>query len=283
MSVPDYLVVGTITKDVLPSGYTVGGTVTYGAITAHRLGRRAAIVTSASSDLTLPPEFVSIPVEWVSALQTTTFRNLYHNGTRTQYIESLSEPIPASAIPGAWRQAPMVHLGPLVQELDESLVHEFNDALIVATPQGWLRRWDEAGKVSLKRWEKAEELLPYVAAVVLSTEDVSGDAALLDRFIALAPVVVVTQGRMGAAVYSAGVKEEFPTRPAREVDPTGAGDVFAAAFLIRLYETAATRQSPDLGEAVRYANVVASFSVEGPGFSAIPSRDQVEDYLAAAR
>ena len=60
MSVPDYLVIGTITKDVIPGGYTVGGTVTYGAMTAHHLGSRAAIVTSASSDLVYPDDLAAI-------------------------------------------------------------------------------------------------------------------------------------------------------------------------------------------------------------------------------
>jgi sugar/nucleoside kinase (ribokinase family) len=58
------------------------------------------------------------------------------------------------------------------------------------------------------------------------------------------------------------------------VDPTGAGDVFATAFLIRLAETG------DPGQAARFANVTASFSVEGWGMAAIPTRLQVEDYLS---
>jgi len=80
-------------------------------------------------------------------------------------------------------------------------------------------------------------------------------------------------------VYHQGQVRHFPTRPAHEVDPTGAGDVFAAAFLIRLRETAQSPTGEDPWEAARFANVVASFSVEGPGVSAIPRREQVEAYL----
>ena len=282
MTIPDYLVIGAITKDVIPGGYTVGGTVTYGAITAHRLGKEAAIVTSASSDLVLPGDLICVTLECIQAPRTTTFRNVYHNGTRTQYVDALSKPIGAPDIPTLWRKAPMVHLGPLVQELDENMVHEFPQALVVATPQGWLRRWDETGEVCLSTWDRAEVLLPHVTAVVLSNEDMRGDAGILDRFVNLAPTVVVTNGSLGATVYHRGTREKFPTRPAQEVDPTGAGDVFAAAFLIKLHETADGGQSPDPWAAARFANVVASFSVEGPGFSAIPSRDQVEDYLQSA-
>jgi sugar/nucleoside kinase (ribokinase family) len=61
------------------------------------------------------------------------------------------------------------------------------------------------------------------------------------------------------------------------VDPTGAGDVFAPAFMIRLIETG------DPCEAAQFANVVASFSIEGPGVTGIPMRKQVEAYLDQAQ
>jgi len=80
---------------------------------------------------------------------------------------------------------------------------------------------------------------------------------------------VLTHGPRGASVYRAGEVRDFPTRRAKEVDLTGAGDVFAAAFLIRLAEV------DDPWEAARFANVVASFSVEGQGVSAIPSRSRL--------
>ena len=63
----------------------------------------------------------------------------------------------------------------------------------------------------------------------------------------------------------------------REVDPTGAGDVFAAAYLIRYHETG------DPYEAAQFANLVASFSVEAPGTEGIPTRDEVLTYLSLKR
>jgi ATP-dependent Clp protease ATP-binding subunit ClpA len=60
-----------------------------------------------------------------------------------------------------------------------------------------------------------------------------------------------------------------------ERDPTGAGDVFAAAFLIQLGETG------DALEAARFAACVAAGSVEGRGASQIPTREETERRLAA--
>ena len=59
---------------------------------------------------------------------------------------------------------------------------------------------------------------------------------------------------------------EIAPRPSNELDPTGAGDVFAAAFLLRLHET------NDPIAAATFAAQIAGASVEGQGTSAIPQR-----------
>ena len=47
--VPDFLAIGHAAKDLDgDGGFTIGGTVTYAAATARRLGLRAAVVTSAA-------------------------------------------------------------------------------------------------------------------------------------------------------------------------------------------------------------------------------------------
>ena len=280
--IPDYLVIGTITKDIVPDGFTLGGTVTYAAITARNLGRRAAIVTSAEPELELPPSFHGIQLVRVPARHTTTFRNIYNNGTRQQYVEALSEPIHPEHIPTHWLRTPLVHLAPLVREIDEGLVHCFPGAQVLATPQGWFRSWDATGYVTLGSWPGASRLLPHLTALIFSDEDVRGDPGCIERFASMTRTMVVTNGARGCTVYHAGEVRRFPARPANEVDPTGAGDVFAAAYLIRLQETALSSGVADPWEAARFANVVASFSVEGPGTSAIPLRAQVEAYLRQA-
>jgi sugar/nucleoside kinase (ribokinase family) len=61
----------------------------------------------------------------------------------------------------------------------------------------------------------------------------------------------------------------------KEVDPTGAGDVFAAAFLIEYNLTGDPRHS------TAFACCAASFAVERPGLTGIPDRAAVENRLAA--
>jgi sugar/nucleoside kinase (ribokinase family) len=59
----------------------------------------------------------------------------------------------------------------------------------------------------------------------------------------------------------------------KEVDPTGAGDVFAAAFFYRLH---ATR---DPWEAARFATQLSAYSVTRPGLEGIPTQEEVEESM----
>ncbi len=275
---PDFLVIGHITKDVQPDGYTIGGTVTYSALTARNLGYRAAIVTAAGADLDAHEFLRGVMTLRLPSAVTTTFQNLYPDGHRVQYLRAVAEPIPASAVPAAWRETPVVHLGPLTQELTPDLVRLFENSLIGVTPQGWMRQWDETGRVSPTDWESAAEVLARADVLIFSEEDVVHAPQLIDVYAGLAQIMVVTRSAKGADLYYQGRRRRFPAfMPAAEVDPTGAGDVFAAAFLLKLHET----EDPEF--ATHFANCVASFCVEKPGVLGIPTLEQVEERLRLGR
>jgi len=283
---PTFLTIGHITHDVHDDGsFSLGGTVTFAAVTAYRLGLAAAIVARADEQLIgeLPARLPGIRLAARVSPQTTTFANRYHDGTRTQYLHARAESILPGDVPAAWRNAPIVLLGPLAQEIPLEVARLFprrSGALIAATPQGWLRRWDAAGRVWPTPWAEADALLPLLDALILSYDDLqpfangSRDAeAILSQLSTRVPILVATDGRYGAALFQHGQREHFAAYPAAEIDPTGAGDVFAAAFLCHLYECHDTRQ------AVNFANCVASFSVEQVGIAGIPSRQIVEKRL----
>ncbi len=273
----DFVVVGHITKDLKPDGYTVGGTVTYAAVTVRNLGLRAGIVTRASSDLDTGDVLAGISVVRLPSRETTAFENLYPDGHRVQYLRARADSIPGTEVPDGWRAAPIAHLAPLAQELPPDLGRVFPHSLVGVTPQGWLRRWDDGGRVHHIPWANAAEVLAHADVLVFSQEDVNRDEALIATYTRLAKIVVVTDGARGADLYHRGRHEHFPAFVAEERDPTGAGDVFAAAFLVRLHETG------DPQVATHFANCVASFCIEGPGVSAIPTREQVELRLKEGR
>lgn len=279
IAAPDYVLVGHVTKDLVPTtevpaGFVVGGTVTYAGLTARQLGCRVGILTSAAEDIDLAAALPGIEVVVVPAKQTTTFENTYQGSHRRQYLRAVASSIRPEHVPDSWRDAPIVHFGPLAQEFSPDLIACFRGARLRGlTPQGWLRRWDATGLVGRVDSLDLDDAFARLDVVVLSEEDVSGDWQVLDRFAEAAPLLVVTRGSEGAVLCRRGGRERlgYPAFRAREVDPTGAGDVFAAGYLIHLAETG------DPVEALAFANCVASFAVEGPGTTTLPTLDQVHE------
>lgn len=273
MKGPDFLVVGHLTKDLGEEGYTLGGTAIYSALTARNLGRKVAVVTSAGPDIELEL-LEGVDLLCLPSPTTTIFRNIYRGEHRSQFLYSRASPIGVDAVPLDWRGLPIVHLGPVAQELGEEMVGLFPHSLLCLTPQGWLRRWNEEGRVHPQRWEGAESVLPSIDLLIVSEEDLGGEAASLRQHLDLPPISVVTQGAQGATLYHKEKSYRFPAPQARSVDPTGAGDIFAAAFLVRLTETG----NPHM--AARFANAAASLSIERIALSGIPTRAEVEERLA---
>jgi 1D-myo-inositol 3-kinase len=278
----DFLIVGHIVQDVAPNGFTVGGTATYMSITARNLGRKPGIVTRLAPDFVIPDVLHGIEIHRVDSPVTTTFHNVYHDGQRQQFLLAVADPIQPADVPDAWRKTPIVHLGPLARELDARFAQLFPGALVGVTPQGWLRQWDDPStssgwRVRFRCWEEAPAILPHVDVLVLSEEDLSGDCEAMEGFQHQTRIAVMTQGPKGCVVFTNGLERHVPGFPTREVDPTGAGDVFAGAFLIRLQETG------DPFQAARFANATASFCVEALGITGIPTRAQVEERLSHSR
>nr|HMN31567.1 PfkB family carbohydrate kinase [Caldilineaceae bacterium] len=211
---------------------------------------------------------------------TTTFANLYTPAGRVQYCFTPAERITAHDIPDWLRQPRATLLGPLVDEIGPDVAALFDPpTLVAAVPQGGMRRWDETGRVFSKPWTTADAILPHLQVLVLSLEDINFDLTRLEPLFRHNTLVVLTEYRDGSTIYlpqeSGQIRRvKIPPRPANEVDPTGAGDIFATAFVIRLQETG------DPVHAARFANITASFGVEAVGVTGIPSREQVLEYMA---
>jgi hypothetical protein len=270
----DYLVVGHITVDHTPNGAEFGGTALFAALTARSLGARVHVLTSmpeGAPGLNLPPD---IAVHNIPSPVWCTFRHEYVDGVREQYITSVAANLHAADIPPSWRTIPVVHFGPLVQEVDHELMAGFPHSLLGASVQGWLRRWDSrTGHVQPVDPAQMLAWAPPVQISFLSLEDIGDQRGVIDLYRQKHRIVVLTDGSHGATVYEGEQATHIPAFPVQEVDSNGAGDVFAAAFLVRYHE------SKDAVEAARFAAVVASFHVQHLGTSGIPSRAQTEDRL----
>ena len=275
---PDYLVLGHVTKDLVGEGddASPGGTVMYSATTAQRLGLQAAIVTAcAPQDDHLIDEArrEGVWVHVISSPFTTTFRNVYdEGGKRTQFIFAQAATIHLGHVPQGWLGAPIIHLGPVAQELPGDMASHLQDCLLGVTPQGWMRRWDNAGVVKHSTWPPPSELdhLPDNSFLVVSIEDLGYNKDLIEHYVKLAQLMVVTQGADGAYIHSGQENIVVPSFETKIVDATGAGDVFATALFIRYSETG------NLEESARFAHAAAACAIEGIGISTVPDRRTVE-------
>ena len=273
----DFVVVGHVCHDLLPGGELgLGGSVSYAATTAQRLGYRVGVVTSAGPDLDVARALPGVEVVCHRSAATTLFENVYSDGSRRQILHQRADMLTCEHIPEAWRRAPMAYLGSIDQELAPSVFDCFADNVLIGVmPQGFFRQWDDQGRVSFVEWNPPEAVLRLINLLVISELDVPDPGELVKNWGRSVEIMVVTHAERGATVYRAGIPRHFAARPAQEVDPTGAGDVFTSAFLIRLFETG------DPWQAAPFANCVASLSVEGPGVAGIPLRQRVESVQSA--
>jgi sugar/nucleoside kinase (ribokinase family) len=219
----------------------------------------------------LPPE---IQVTNVPSPVWCTFRHEFVDGLREQYITDVACNLRAEHVLESWQTLPVVHFGPVAQEIDHDLLAAFHGSLKGASVQGWLRKWGEDGHVEPLDPDQMVAWAPPVDVSFLSEEDIGDQRGVIDLYRSSHRIVVLTDGQHGATVYEGPNATKIPAFPVHEVDANGAGDVFSAAFMIRYYETG------DAVASARFAAVVASFHVEHLGTEGIPTREQVEDRLA---
>lgn len=268
----DYLVIGHVARDLTPQGPKLGGTVAYSALTARALGLRVGIVTAAGADVPLEA-LDGIPVVSLESDSSTTYENIYTDGTRVQYLRARASRLELDRVPESWRSAPIIHLAPITDEVDSALPNGFSPFLLGLTPQGWMRQWDSDGLVSPREWAGSESALARAGAVIFSRDDVNGDDVLIEHMAGQTRILVVTEGAAGAVLYWHGDRRRFRAPSVKEVDATGAGDIFATAFFFRYLTTR------DPWEATRFATLLASHSVERAGLDGIPTKLEIEQCM----
>ena len=270
---PEFVAVGHVTFDVQRrAGCEIdrpepGGAAAYAAGTAVAMGLTAGIVTSSSPGYPFDTLLPSTEVVNVPAAATTTFEYSLHDGVRTQWLRSRAANLARTDLPDSWSGTQIVLLGPVANELPRNAADWFSDdAFICAVPQGWQRSRDVSGKVVVSP-AVPPGLSRSIDAAVISEADVPAEH--VEAWTETFSIVAVTRGRRGARVYVNGRARDIPPVTANEVDATGAGDVWAAAFAIRLAETG------DVTSAANFASAAAAMSIEHRGMLGIPTRNAV--------
>lgn len=276
----ELVAIGHVAWDEFPDGATrLGGTALYAAATAARLGQRTALVTRVGphqrAELERCCAELGIELHALASHATTTFAFRWDDqGVRHLRLRARARGIAQGDVPDELREVPATVLGSIAHELAADLFGAPDGRVRVLAAQGHLRAWEADGTVHKTEWRDADERIAGLSAVVLSEEDVDGDLALVEGWSRAAPVVL-TLAERGARLYEGGrsVAEGAAFTPSRIVDPTGAGDAFAAGLAVALAE------GRDMRSGIRFANAVASFCLEGPGIAGLATREEVERRL----
>jgi sugar/nucleoside kinase (ribokinase family) len=257
---PVVLVCGHVTLDRRGEALVPGGSAYYAARALAALGARPRVVTAAGDDF--PRDALAgIEVAWVPAPATTRFVNVHGpDGRRTQRVEATAPPLAPGDVPAAWREADALLLVPVLAETPlPAFARAARAPVTLLGLQGLVRTVAEDGRVTQPPWAFAAGALAGLSAVVLGEDEVRGQGDLVERLRAAVPLVAFTHGADGSELFTARAARRVGVHPAREVDPTGAGDVFAAGLLLGL----ARGETPE--EAARLGAAAASVVVEGVG------------------
>jgi len=268
---PDYLIFGHITRDLVEDGSRLGGTAIFSSILARRLGLEVALVTSFDADLDLEA-LEGIQIINQKGQGTTTFKNIYGAAGRTQYLWDKAKNLDLSLIPDSFRMAKIVHLGPVAREIRFEAGRKFPHSALAYSLQGWLRNWDDSGLIHPAPLPDLDHEHQLDGTAFISIEDLGFDRSGLDPILNIFPDLVLTTGKQGAELYFKDQVQLVPVEPVMEVDPTGAGDIFAAAFIIANVILGRSHQ-----EAARFANALAGISITRPGKDGIPTVDEIRE------
>jgi sugar/nucleoside kinase (ribokinase family) len=215
-------VVGQLSRDVIADGPPrIGGPPWHASRALRALGADARIVAKCGEedaiDFTRQLETLGLPFELVVGAETTAFSFSYDaEGVRTMRVDAVGDP---------WHEDELrlddvewVHVGPVLRgEIDLAWIAEGRRVLLDGHG---LARVPEPGPLRLDGdFDRAQ--LAHLSMVKLSDEEaaVIGDVEV--------PEVLVTHGARGATVNGVFVAADPVDR-----DPTGSGDMFAAAYLV---------------------------------------------------
>ena len=262
----------TIDENIAPAGRwrKIGGVTTYSGITYRRHGVATTIVSNIARknrDIVAALEKENIIVCNGRTRQTTHFVNQSTADERRQSIPLRSASIKTDRLPGVIERVSCIHLGPLhPDDIDPGVIEMIKLAKlpVVFDVQGYTRRIKGEG-ISTGVSQRLSEVLKISQIIKSNKFELE---AILDFFdLDISELIrtynieecVVTCGKRGGFVQDKkGNSHSYKAPQVESADPTGAGDVFLAAYLLSRF-----LNKQNLSDACSYAADLSARQVSG--------------------
>ena len=247
-------VCGNLTLDELVQGERIrispGGSALFASGAADYLGAKVEIIGNIGEDYPssvlnwLKHHSLNLGVLRKTRGHSTRFRIGYYHGSRRLWLLHEGWPVELT-----WKGGRVegLHLGPVFNEISESLVRSLRKkcGFMSLDIQGFVRKVNRSGEVQVLRCN-LDSVLRMCDLMKASIDEAKRQTSsrdhevILDRFLAKGPkYVILTLGAKGSLLgirnYEKFLIPAFPDKSIK--DPTGAGDVYAGAWLTSYLRT----------------------------------------------
>lgn len=290
-----FLAVGNISIDLIHSagGFArrVAGSSFYASLAAARLGVKSAVLAKAGADIVpsrdlAPLLRAGVVLDGLVVGGSTASYELFYRGEdRTLRLRRVGEPISPDDVRSLNIDCQAALASPIYNEIPDETLQELRRRcrLLAVDPQGYIRKRIRGGWIRFSRWDAVKKLRGLADIIVTSKPELpylargrDDRSKLLNLLNSGAEIAFMTRegGAKSALLAYDGRVVEIPVvPPKRMVDPGGAGDVSAAAFV-----TEYLRTNEPVWSAL-FASSVASFIYEAFGAEAAPSREDAIERL----
>ncbi len=254
----------------------LSGCSTNACLAAVRLGAKATLVGSVGPDfrerLIADLEERCVDYHLFESPETGGFSLYYYDdhGSRELTLLGVANGIPEYE--ADLSQFDFILIGPILGEVDTGLVKKLrsmSDLPILTDPQGLLRN-QVKGQIYHEMTHDFTEiarLSTIVKANELETKVITGIDPRIDPEKAVkalyqtgCQIAVTTIAEAGSIIYDGSCLYIIPAYKTKAIDPTGAGDTYAAGFMVKYMEN-----PHDLTAVGCFASGVASVMVENSG------------------